>query len=214
MQATLDVPTDYNAGSITVQLAALKRGDSVAQEWLFERLLPQVLELARRRIGRCPSRYHDEFDLAIEVLGVLLMRASSFDQLRNRSDLERLLSRLVKYKSIDAYRRMRRRQKIEVGESWIVGFSNHARSRVRFQAERLSDDAMQIIATELFDSLMHTINKFKENELQCGQILKLIVDGYTVAEVAQIVGRGERSIYRLLERIEREFCKSVDSSPE
>ncbi len=212
MQATLESLTDDNAGSITVHLAALKRGDSVAQEWLFERLLPQVLELARRRIGSCPSRYHDEFELAIEVLGVLLMRASTFEQLCNRSDLARLLDRLVRNKSVDAYRRMRRRQRMEVGESWISQFSNDASGRRRFRTGEFSVDEMQIIAAELFDSLMHTIHRLKENELQCGQILKLIVEGYSVAEVSQMVGRGERSIYRLLARIEREFCKSVDSS--
>ncbi|MCC7333589.1 MAG: hypothetical protein IT422_00740 [Pirellulaceae bacterium] len=212
MKATLEAPTDDNAGSITVHLAALKRGDCVAQEWLFERLLPQVLELARRRIGRSPTRYHDEFELAIEVLGSLLMQASGFDKLHDRTDLARLLNRLVRNKSVDAYRRMRRRQRMEVGESWVSSFSNDASGRRRFRSGEFSAEAMQIIATELFDSLMHTIRILKENELQCGQILKLIVEGYSVAEVSQIVGRGERSIYRLLARIEREFYRSVDSS--
>lgn len=139
------------------------------------------------------------------------MRASSFERLRDRSDLARLLNRLVKFKSVDAYRRMRRRQRIEVDESSIGGLSDHGRRHGRFRTNELSADAMQIIAVELFESLMNIIHMLNENELQCGQILKLIVEGYSVAEVSQIVGRGERSIYRLLARIEREFRKSVDS---
>jgi DNA-directed RNA polymerase specialized sigma24 family protein len=205
MQLSPEALTNFDAGSITVHLHALKCGDSSAQELLFGRLLPEVVLLARKRIRGSASRYHDEHDLALEVLGVLLMRASSFDRLHNRSDLARLLTKLVEYKAVDAYRKMRRLQRIEVSEA---GRPSGAQSRRRFRTLELSSCELELIAAELFDALLHVISRLKDDALQCQHILKLLVEGYSVAEISQIVGRGERSIYRLLERIEREFLKS------
>ena len=210
MQLSPEALTNSDAGSITVHLPALKSGDSSAQELLFGRLLPEVVLLARKRIRGCASSDHDEYDLALEVLGVLLMRASSFDRLHNRSDLTRLLTKLVEYKAVDAYRKMRRRQRIEVGEAGNASRPSGGQSRRRFRTLELSSSELELIAAELFDALLHVISKLGDDALQCRQILRLLVEGYSVAEISQIVGRGERSIYRLLERIEREFLKSAN----
>jgi RNA polymerase sigma factor (sigma-70 family) len=212
LQSTLESSTGLEAGSVTIQLEALKRGDSNAQEWIFARLLPEVLQLARTRVGSCQSRYHDEFEIAVEVLGVLMMRASTFGQLKNRSDLSRLLHKLVKHKSIDAYRKMRRRQKLEVGESWLGRNLPTADGGQGSRSFGFSSEATQSIAIDLFDSLCQTIRSLNDDELQCRQILRLLLEGYSVAEISQMVGRGERSVYRLLLRIESRFLTPTHNS--
>ncbi len=145
---------------MTRQLPALKLGDADIQEWFVTRLLPQVLETARRRLSKNQSVI-DEEDIAIEVLRSFLGQAHRFRQLENRADLNQVISMLVRRKAIDAYRRFRTRH---AGCTDSPGFANSASiqlnrsSQATSQASevgpwRLNQSAAHEMAIDLLDAL-------------------------------------------------------------
>ena len=186
------------AGSVTQHIPALKHGDANAQEWFVARLLPQVLETARLRLGK-HQRVVDEEDVALEVLRILLCQASQFRQLENREDLNQVIAMLVRRRAIDAYRRFQVRHKSNPSPnsasapSWLI-------------EERggwcLSQSATHEMAVDLLEDLQSLLKRVPGDEVQVRQILQLRLEGYSPREISEKVQRGERAIYRILHRIE------------
>lgn len=183
-------------GSVTLHIAGLKFGEADAQRWLAERLLPQLKSLARQYLEGGNARAFDEEDVALEVLHALFAGSNRFRQFENRSDLEQLMVVLVRRKAIDAYRRTQRRRRHEVGESWLPFQGN---SSANHQSETPSNE----VVCEVMDAIRAAVSSIDCDEIQTGEILRLKLHGHSVAEIAKIIGRGERAIYRILDRVGR-----------
>lgn len=188
-------------GSVTRQLAELRRGNPDAPNWLARRLLPELRRLAQRSLRGGDARAFDHEDVAVEVLQTLLSGVHRFRRLENRQDLEQLMIVLVRRRAIDAYRKARRRRRHEVGESWLPGPIDKGNLGLTRRTEVPPDE----VISEVLDSIRAAIRGLEDDELQTTEILRLKLAGYSVPEIASLVGRGERAIYRLLERLKARF---------
>ena len=139
----------------------------------------------------------------MEVLHALFVGSNRFRQLENRSDLEQLMMVLVRRKAIDAYRRAQRRLRHEVGESWLTLRPSKGNSPSTLQSKTPSDE----VVFEVMDALKAAVMSIRCDELQTGEILRLKFQEHSVAEIAIIVGRGERAIYRILDRVKRRLSE-------
>ena len=205
MESSNVLPSISSPGSVTLCLVELKHGSVEAQEWFFHRMLPEITRRARRRVGKNTSRFHDEDDIASDVVCALILHASTFHMLKNRNDLQRLISRILHHKTVDASRRASRYRRTETE---IYNFGKHQDDSFPCSLAMFADsNTMDRFSYELFDTLGHAIRSLDEDELQCRQILRLLAEGYSCDEVSQIVGRGKRSVERLRARIYQEFQK-------
>jgi DNA-directed RNA polymerase specialized sigma24 family protein len=212
MQPTLH-PHPSREGSVTVNIGLIKIGDRQAQDWIFSHLLPRVLAEARQRVGARSTRYFDAEEIAAEVLGALLVGSQQFQHLTNRSDLYRLTSVLLRNKCVDAYRRMLSKRRIEVGESAYAVAKSDQWPTNGFSEFVTAPANTDLLAAELLDAICVSIQALKDDPSDCRLILTKLLEGYTVPEVSQIIGRGERYVRRVLERIRRQFHNSPTNLP-
>ena len=111
--------TDSSVNQFIIRAQA---GDPDAQQEIWDKFFPQLLELARLRLHGGVKRVGDEEDVALSVLNSYFTGAqeNKFPDVRGRDELWRLLSRMTQRKAIDWIRFYGRRKRQVMGESALM----------------------------------------------------------------------------------------------
>ena len=99
--------SDSNEGSISECFERLAAGDNNAVQQLWNRYFEQLLGVAKKQIGTVPRRAFDEEDVVLSVFECLREGAQDgrFDEMRDRTDLWKLLVAMTQQKATDRVRR-------------------------------------------------------------------------------------------------------------
>jgi DNA-directed RNA polymerase specialized sigma24 family protein len=188
-------------GSITHWIAQVKDGgESVAQQELWDRYFIRLAALASHKLHDLPPQFRYEEDLALSALDSFFIRVQrdDFSQLRDRTDLWRLLAKITVRKTID-WRRRTLAQTRGGGQA----IANLADDLQNIAAKEPSPD-MLVAMNEQCHRLLSSLNQ----ELQTVARMKL--EGYTNREIANSMGRVERTVERKLDRIRRIWLTEVE----
>lgn len=154
--------------------------------------MPSIVQRARLLIEDNRSRGEDADDVAQDVLVQFLSQIDRYEKLENRGHLYQILAMLTKRRAIDAYRRACKRDSREQ----LSSFGRHL-----VPPESISRLEPSQISIEILDALREVIKAIKSPGLDTETILEMRLNGHSVREIADRIGRGERAVYRLLERV-------------
>jgi RNA polymerase sigma factor (sigma-70 family) len=200
-------------GSISQLLNEFKARNSEATDELIRRYWDRVLAAASARLHDANIRVVDGEDVAVSVFASLCRRAEEerFDSqdLGDRDDLWRLLSRLIRNKAIDAVRRDRAKKR---GSGDVRGdsvFMNVAGdSDVGWGAVGgLSETPLE--RAILVEQQARLLEALKTDVVR--EIVMLRLEGYEIAEIAKRVGLSDRSVKRKI-ALAREAWIDLDGS--
>lgn len=180
-------------------MARLQSGDPDAAAEIFRRFSNRLIALARSRLDRLPRQKADPEDVVQSVFRSFFIRHANdpFD-LTNWDNVWGMLTVITMRKCghrIEYYRAARRDVAREV-----------------FQPPSTDDSARswQVIAREptpmeaamLAETVEQVMSGLKERERP---VLTLSLQGYTVQEISEQIGRTERTVRRMLENIKRQL---------
>src|SRR5499427_5642744 len=102
-----------SGGSVTHWLGALKNGEAIAAQKLWEAYYRPLVGLARQRLSQTPRGPADEEDVALSALNSFFEAVAQgrFPQLGDRDDLWRLLVHITARKAIDQINHVRRKKR-------------------------------------------------------------------------------------------------------
>ena len=154
--------------------------------------MPSIVHRARLLIEDTRSRGEDADDVAQDVLVQFLSQIDRYEKLENRGHLFQILAMLTKRRAIDAYRRACNRDSREqlnpLGRHWE-------------RSDSISRLEPSQVSIEILDALREVIKAIHSPGLDTEKILEMRLNGHSVREIANRIGRGERAVYRLLERV-------------
>lgn len=176
-------------GSVSRWLGPLQEGDPAAVQQLWERYFQHLVELARRKLERAPRRAADEEDVALSAFESFCRsaRQGRFPQLNDRDSLWRLLVVITARKAAHLRRDEGRRKR---------GGDRAETPGLEHLLSREPDPEFAACVAEECQRLLHALG---DAELQ--QVALWRMDGYTVAEIAERLGRAPRSVKRKLKMI-------------
>lgn len=179
--------------SVSSWIEGLKDGRNDAAHSLFERYFEQLITLARNKLKGFPTRVADEEDIAATVFEALCLGAKEgrFPNLRDRSDLWRLLVAITAKKVVDLKRRHLAAKR---GGGRVRGDSAlGAIDSVVAQQPNASD------LLRIQEEWKRLLSILPDDELK--QIAQLKLRGYTNDEVAASLDVVVRTIERKMQRI-------------
>ena len=186
-------------------LLRLKQGDKEAANDLIERYFNRVVLAAETHLrGRRVHATSGE-DIAASVFESLWQRASENrfdgDELQDASELWRLLCKMVDYKAKDHLRResaLKRGGGELVGESGLGDVQNGVPMGINSVPDR-RPSTWDIASFREQHTLL--LKSLESETLQ--QVATLRLDGFRVAEIAEVFSKSERWVRRKLELIRK-----------
>ncbi len=185
------------SGSITNAIDRWKQGDPGAQFDLEARLQPFLLELlavVRRRRRKDLRAVIDSEAVVNEGLCRFLAgaRDGDFPTLENRENVRRLLSTLVRRVLLDEVRLNTRQKRDRSREQPLAEGAAHGLADPRAPAAE---------ATALLDWVDEFQNALRDRGETAMKVVELTFKGLSVADIAQQVGLGERSVQLLRKKM-------------
>jgi DNA-directed RNA polymerase specialized sigma24 family protein len=193
-------------GSVTHWLEGVREGDSLAAQRLWERYFPELVRLAREKLGGTPRRVADEEDVALSAMDSFFQAAQAgrFPNLADRHDLWRLLLRMTARKVVDLERyeaRDRRGGGRVRGESALdrsgAGWGECALARV------IGDTPTPEFAAMMAEQCRRLLDQLRDPELQTLAMAKM--EGYTNKEIAEQMDCSVRRVERRLNLIRKKW---------
>jgi DNA-directed RNA polymerase specialized sigma24 family protein len=191
------------AGEVTSWLGLLQAGDTLAAQALWDRYFPQLVRLARSRLGSIPCRTADEEDVALSAFASFVRGAEAgrFPQLADRTELWNLLVVITARKAaaLKAWQQRLRRGGGKVrGDSAFLGPAGAAEQDRQgienvIGAAPTPDFAAQV--AEEYQLLLAGL----EETLRSVAVWKL--EGYTNEEIAGKLDCSVATVERKLRRI-------------
>lgn len=205
-----DAPAEPDASSsVSLWFADLKAGDQRAADQLWDRYFKRLVGLARARLGEMPRRAVDEEDVAVSVFQSLCHRAEAgqFDAVRDRDDLWRLIATITARKAIDqqrAHLAQKRGGGDLRGESIVMkraddSFAGGGSGMDAFAG----DEPTPVFLAQMTEEVERLLEKLGDDTLR--NVARWKMDGLENEEIAQKLGRTERSVRRKLELIRVEW---------
>ena len=196
--------------SVTGWLLDLKDGESIASQRIWERYVPQLVQMARDRLDGSPRRVADEEDVVAIAFASFCRGVAEgrFSKLDDRDDLWQVLVVLTERKAIDQIRR----------EHAAKRGSGRVRGESVFDVVQTDDPApvglhrvvdaepTPELAGELAEKLAQLLQLLADDVLQRMAIEKL--EGYTNKEISRRLGMSLRSVERQLSLIRRIWRRS------
>jgi len=186
--------------SDTNWLNLLKAGEKNAAQILWERYFRLLMACAKRRLGTAAKRVADEEDMALSAFASFCrgVEAGRFPRLEDRSDLRNVLLLLVARKSSHYLRDelcgKRGGGKVR-GEAELA---DHAEDN-EMMAQLIDSKPTPELAVQISDECDRLLGRLKEDDLR--SIALLLVEGYTVDEIAMNLDRSPRTIARKIAQI-------------
>jgi RNA polymerase sigma factor (sigma-70 family) len=196
------------------ELQGLKAGDPQAIERLWADYFQRLVALARTMLPRSARRDSDEEDVALSAFESLRKGAAAgqFPKLDDRDDLWRLLVVITLRKA----RRARRRGQTQKRGGGQVKGESVFKPAGREEApsgftEMLSTGPTPEFAVEVAEQCERLLDRLGDDQLRSIALMKM--DGYTVAEIAQQLSCGQRTVERGLQSIRAKWSNAL-SQPE
>ena len=171
----------------------LQQGDdSHAQKQLWDCYFHRLVTLARAKLGTPQGGKTDEEDVALSVMNALYegFRRNQFAELGDRSNLWLLLVTITHRKVVD---------KIRHDKSQAQG-GDHSRVDLDQGLEEwLTAAPTPELAVQIAEEFERLVDLLPDDTLR--SIVRLRLEGYTVAEIASRHDKPKRTIERKLQRI-------------
>jgi DNA-directed RNA polymerase specialized sigma24 family protein len=193
-------------GTVTQWFEEVEQGDSAAAQALWERYFPELVRLAREKLGGSPRAAADEEDIALSVMDSLFDAAQQnrFPNLADRDDLWRLLIRMTARKVVDLRRHQSRQRR---GGGKVLNESSLRRptSDVPDQtlAQVVGTTPTPEFAVMVAEEYRERLEQLEDRMLQSIAIAKM--QGYENREIARQLDCSVRTIERRLELIRRKW---------
>lgn len=200
--------------SVSLWIDQLKAGDREATGNLWERYFRRLMGLARKRLENRPRLGADAEDVALSAFDSFFRGAESgrFPQLHDRDDLWHLLVTITARKTQHLIRDQTRQKRgggAVLGESAF--FSSDGTNDVAAGIEQVfSEEPSPEFAAQLTEQFERLFDKLDDPDLRTITTLKM--EGYTIDEISERIGRAPATIERKLKVIRSTWEK--DLSPE
>ena len=202
---------ELNEHSVTNWIAALKQGNSLAGQRLWEQYVEKLVRLAHMKLGSLPKRAVDEDDVVAEVFTDFLqgVKERRFERLYDRHDLWQVLAMLTERKAIDV---IRRETGAKRGGGQIRGdsaFDNQAAgsSAAHGIGQIPGFEPDPAFAVELTDLLGHFLSRLDNDMLRA--LVRDNMAGYTQEEMATRNGIALATVQRKLKLIRERWNLEV-----
>jgi DNA-directed RNA polymerase specialized sigma24 family protein len=205
--------SDVSPGSVTLWISALKDGEEVAAQKIWERYFASLRDAARKRFNGFPTRAADEEDVAVSVFDTLCRGAKlgRFPQLADREDLWGLLLVIVTQKVNDRKRwegRQKRGSARVRGDSVLAGLlAAHGPA----MKEVVSQEPTPEFLTELEDECSFLFSLLRNDELR--QIARAKLEGDSNLEIANRLGVSVRTVQRKVRLIHEQWAGVLVARP-
>ncbi|MAT69731.1 MAG: RNA polymerase subunit sigma-70 [Planctomycetaceae bacterium] len=192
-------------GSVTRWIGQLKEGgESDAHQELWDRFFSRLAALARRQLGDLPAHLRDDEDVALSALNSFFTRAGQnlFSQLHDRNDLWQLLAKITARKAVSRRRRALAQKR---GGGRTVAVSDLSAEVQDFVDHEPTPDQLAALNEQC-----HRLLAALDDELRTLAVMKL--QGYANREIAEQLGRVERTVERKLERVRHAWLREVEQA--
>jgi DNA-directed RNA polymerase specialized sigma24 family protein len=202
--------SDETPGSVTHWIGALKAGDGMAAQRLWERYFDELVRLAHSRLGALPRGESDEEDAALSAFHSFCQGAArgQFPRLDDRHDLWRLLVTITARKALDQAERLNRKKRGSGrvrGESDLAGGDPEASGT---GLERMvGREPTPAFAAMVTDECRRLLEALGDETLRRLALLRM--EGYSDAEIAAQLGCGLRTVGRKLDLIRKIWLREV-----
>lgn len=187
-----------NQGSVTQWIGGLRNGDPQAAEIVWQHFFDRLIRIARGRLRKASRRVSDEDDVVTDAFDSFFrgVQSGRFPRLDDRQDLWEVLLLLTCRKSTNqmlAANRVKRGGGAVRGESVFgdeAGIGSYGPAATEPTPE---------FAAEFAEQFRLRLASLRDPVLQKVALLKL--EGYSTSEIAQAIGRRERTVQRKLRNI-------------
>lgn len=187
-------------GSVTVWLGRLNAGDErEAQQHIWNRYFRRLIALARKQLGDCPRRVIDEEDIVVAALDSFFQgaRAGAYPQLKDRTNLWALLSKITARKAInERYRQMAKKRGGGKVRGDSLGFIPGAESGTDFLGQFPNEEVTPSFLVMMREECRRLF-EILEDPVLC-DVARMKLENYTNAEIAQTLDVVERTVERKL----------------
>lgn len=194
----------YLETSVELVMRRLSVGDASAASEVFHRFSGQLIELAQQRLNWRLRRKLDPEDVVQSAFqSFFRLHSEQTTHFANWEALWGLLSLITLRKcgrKLEYFKAACR--DIDLENSQLMNASMIEDSRADWEA--IANDPTPAQAAILTETLENTLQQMTEQERQ---VATLCLQGYTTAEISADVGRSERTVQRILERLEIELSR-------
>ena len=194
------------ADDVSIQLLErVRTGDEQAAADLFDRYVNRLIGLTRNRLSGKLARRVDPEDIVQSAYRSFFLRAQDGQFTLERSgDLWRLLTAITLNK-LRMQAKYHGAQKRSMGdEESIASGSMYGVAPERVATEPTPDDAAAL--EEQLERIMGALKPLER------QMLEMRLQSYTIDEIAAEVGRSERTVRRLLDRLKTYLEQELSGS--
>jgi RNA polymerase sigma factor (sigma-70 family) len=196
--------------SVTLWVERLAAGDPAAADRIWRRYYERLVRFARHKLAGADRRASDEEDLAQSVFGSFFRAATSgrYPKLNDRDALWRLLLVITSRKAASRVRyELAQKRQGEVGESamWAAGPQDVAGGIDQVLGSEPSPE-VAAIAEEQCERLLEILG-----DEMLRRIAVLRLEGFTVDEIADRLGRAPGTIHRKLALIREKWQDQVEA---
>ena len=188
--------------SVTLWLRAIEQNDESGAQKLFDRYFERLVVLARKKLQNSSRRVVDEEDIAITSFYDCLanIKDSQYPQVKDRTHLWRLLVKITECRVHDAIRRQTTTKR---GSGRVRGESIFLTSAETLGTRGLAEIPDQLPSsadlTSLSDEFDSLLGILPDDNLR--NVAKLVIAGFSTAEISERLNRTQRTIQRRIEMI-------------
>ena len=187
-----------SSGSVSIWIAELKNGESLAAQRLWEGYFPRLVGLARKKLREMPRRVADEEDVALSAFDSFCSGAQQgrFPRVTGRDDLWPLLVTITARKALQLLRQQGRQKR---GGGAVRGESAFRDRPARGDAEPgleqvVGSEPTPEFAAQMAEECQRLLGQLSQGDLREVAVLKM--EGYSNEEVAAKLGCVPRTIER------------------
>jgi DNA-directed RNA polymerase specialized sigma24 family protein len=187
-----------SSGSVSIWIAELKAGDSLAAQRLWEGYFPRLVGLARKKLRAMPRRVADEEDVALSAFDSFCRGANQgrFPRITGRDDLWPLLVTITARKALQALRHQGRQKRgggAVRGESAFQAAPGGAEEEPGLE-QVVGTEPTPEFAAQMAEECERLLGALTQGDLREIAVWKM--EGYSNEEIAAKVGCVPRTIER------------------
>jgi DNA-directed RNA polymerase specialized sigma24 family protein len=186
-----------SSGSVSIWIAELKNGDSLAAQRLWEGYFPRLVGLARKKLRAMPRRVTDEEDVALSAFDSFCRGANQgrFPRVTGRDDLWPLLVTITARKALQALRHQGRQKRgggAVRGDSALQGAPGREDENMLEQV--VGSEPTPEFAAQMAEECQRLLGQLSAGDLREVAVWKM--EGYSNEEIATKLGCVPRTIER------------------